>query len=97
MRQDERGPVERLDDLGHRERLSRAGDAEKDLVLLFLAEAADERLDRRGLVSLRRQVGDDLEPAHVFGIARSAWVTAWSSSEFTRPSCSASTIFFWTE
>ena len=84
VREDERGPVERLDDLRHREGLPRPGDAEEDLVLLPLAEAADERLDRRGLVSLRRQVGDDLEPAHFFGIARSCSVMARSSSAFTR-------------
>ena len=39
VREDERGAVERLDDLRHRERLPRAGDAEEDLVLLPLPEA----------------------------------------------------------
>ena len=59
-----------LDDLRHRERLPRAGDAEEDLLLPPFPEAADERLDRRGLVPLRRQLGDDFEEAHFFGMER---------------------------
>ncbi len=65
-------------------------------MLLLLAEPANERLDCRRLVSLRRQVRDDLEPAHAFGIARSASVMARSSSAFTVPSFSASRILFCT-
>ncbi len=61
MREDERGAVHLLDDLGHGEGLAGAGDAEQDLVLVSGVEAGDELGDGAGLVALRLVVGDELE------------------------------------
>ena len=61
VRQDQRGPVGLLDDLGHGEGLAGAGDAEQDLVLFAGAEAAREFLDGAGLVAVRLVAGGELE------------------------------------
>ncbi len=53
VRQDERRAVHLLDDLGHREGLARAGDAEQHLMLLAVVDTAGQRLDRGTLISLR--------------------------------------------
>ncbi len=45
VRQDQRRAVQVLDDLGHREGLARAGNAQQYLVLLAVGDAARERLD----------------------------------------------------
>ena len=58
MRQDQRGAIQLLDDLGHREGLARSGDAEQHLVLVAVQNAARQRLDRLPLISLRL-VGTD--------------------------------------
>ncbi len=52
VRQDERRTVQVLDDLGHRKRLARAGDAQQHLVLLAIKRAASERLDSGPLIAL---------------------------------------------
>src|SRR5262249_23062599 len=63
VREHQRRPVDRLDDLGHREGLPGPGDAEQDLVGLSLLEARGEPVDRRLLVSLRGGLGLQAEAA----------------------------------
>lgn len=53
VREDEGRTVELLDDLGHREGLAGAGNAEEDLVLFASVEAGDELANGSGLVALR--------------------------------------------
>jgi hypothetical protein len=53
MSQNKRRTIDGLDNLGHGEGLARAGDAEKDLVLVAGFHAADELVDGRGLVAAR--------------------------------------------
>jgi hypothetical protein len=50
--EDEGRTVELLDDLGHREGLAGAGDAEEDLVFFAGVEAGDKLADGSGLVAL---------------------------------------------
>ena len=59
--QDQRRPVHLLDDLGHGERLARAGDAEQHLVLVAVVDAAGERLDGASLIALRFVRADEAE------------------------------------
>ena len=61
VREDERGALDLLDDLGHGEGLAGAGDAEQDLVLLAGGEAGDEFGDGAGLVALGLVGGGELE------------------------------------
>ena len=49
------------DDLGHREGLARAGDAEQHLVLIAALEAVDELVDGARLVAAQVEVGDERE------------------------------------
>ena len=53
VRQNQRRPIELLDDLGHRVRLARTGHAQQHLVLLAIEDAPRQRLDGRSLVALR--------------------------------------------
>ena len=53
VRHDQRGAIQLLDDLGHREGLARAGDSQQHLVLVAIQDAAGQRLDRLSLVALR--------------------------------------------
>ena len=62
-RQDQRGALQRLDHLGHREGLARSGDAEQHLVALARQRRLDQFLDRGRLVARRRIVADELERA----------------------------------
>ena len=60
-RQHERRALIALDDVGHREGLAGAGDAEQRLRPFALLQSADERLDGLGLVAGGLEVGDKLE------------------------------------
>ena len=53
VREDQRGPADRLDDLGHRERLAGAGDAEQHLVLFAVPHAARQFRDGVFLIPAR--------------------------------------------
>src|SRR5271165_5223336 len=61
MRQDESGPVELLDHLGHGESVAGAGDAEQDLVLLPGGDAGGEFFDGAALVATRLVVTNQLK------------------------------------
>ena len=61
VRKDERGPVERRDDVGHGERLARAGDAEQRGMLLPGAQPLQQLLDRLRLIAERRVRAMELE------------------------------------
>ncbi len=61
MREDQRGPVALLDDLGHGEGFAGAGDAEQHLMLFACSEALDQLVDGAGLVSARLIGGDELK------------------------------------
>jgi hypothetical protein len=69
-RQDQGRALRLLDDLGHREGLARAGDAEQHLVALQGLNAADELGDGPGLVAGRREVGFEREPDAALGFLR---------------------------
>ena len=60
MRQHQRRTAAGLDHLGHRERLAGAGDAEQNLVLLAILEAAHKGVDGGRLIAPRLIV--DSEP-----------------------------------
>src|SRR5260370_8631318 len=51
MRENKRRTIDAFDVLGHRESLARAGDTEKNLMLIAGFDAADELVDGRGLVT----------------------------------------------
>src|ERR1017187_6858274 len=53
MRQDQRGAIQFLDDLGHGEGLARSGNSQQHLVFVAIEDAARQRLDRLPLVALR--------------------------------------------
>ena len=61
VREDQRGSLHCLDHLRHRERLARAGDAEKDLVELLVLYTLNEIGDRLRLVARRLVVRRDAE------------------------------------
>jgi len=61
VRDDQRGPLDLLDQVRHREGLAAAGHAEKRLVPVAAARSRDELLDGPGLVALGLVVGDQLE------------------------------------
>ena len=69
--QDEGGAADGLDDLGHGEGFAGAGDAEEDLVLLALADAAREFSDGVFLIAARAVV-DGQPEAHNFRVAQIA-------------------------
>src|SRR6202795_2789445 len=58
---DEGGAVGRLDHLGCGEGLARSGDAEQDLMLLAIEDAADEGVDGSSLIALGFVVANQLE------------------------------------
>ena len=68
--EDQRRALRRLDDLGHRVGLARAGDAEQHLVALLRVDARDQLGDRRRLVALRLELGDDAERHAALGLLR---------------------------
>src|SRR5262249_5263833 len=61
VRQDERGTICLLDDLGHGKRLAGAGDAEEDLMLFASVDAAGKLVNGGGLVAARLVVALQLE------------------------------------
>ena len=61
VRQNQRRPVDLLDELGHGEGLAGAGDAQQHLVLLALAQPARELLDGRSLIALRLVIAVNLQ------------------------------------
>src|SRR5262249_48742026 len=61
---DERGTLQLLDDVRHRERLPRAGDSQQHLVAFLRTDAANQPLDRLGLIAGRLEVADQLEWGH---------------------------------
>ena len=61
MRQNQRGAVRRLDQLGHRERFAGTGHAQEHLVLFARFHAAIELFDGRGLISARLIVAVQLK------------------------------------
>ncbi len=61
MGHDQGGAVGRLDHLGGGEGLARSGDAEQDLMLLAIEDAAGEGLDGLRLVALGLVVAYQLE------------------------------------
>ena len=63
--QNQSGALQRLDRLGHRERLARSRDSEQDLVLFPLLHAADQAFNRVGLVAARLKVRADLKSGGV--------------------------------
>ncbi len=67
VRQHERRAAALLDELGHRERLARPGDAQQDLMLLAVLYPADQSLDRCRLITGRLIVDDEAE-GHTFSI-----------------------------
>ncbi len=68
----ERGTLEALDRVRHRERLAAAGDPEEGDVLLAVRDATGDPLDRLGLVALRDHVGLELELTRQTGRRRRA-------------------------
>ena len=62
--QNQRRPIDLLDDVGHREGLAGAGDAEQCLVPIAGVQPFDQLVDRLGLVSGRLDIGDDLKIRH---------------------------------
>ena len=71
VRQNKRGPVGLLNDLGHGEGFAGAGDAEQDLVLFAVGQAAGKLVDGAGLVSARLVGGDELK-VHGWDCSRKA-------------------------
>ena len=67
-REDQRRALRRGDDIGHREGLARAGDAEQHLVALVRLDARHQLLDRGRLVALGLVVRDDLERDAAFAL-----------------------------
>ena len=68
--EDEGRPVDRLDRLGDGEGLSRAGDAEEDLMPFAGTGSGDQLLDGSDLIALRREGRDELELIHDDGTLR---------------------------
>ena len=63
-REDEGRLLHRLDELGDRERLARAGHAEERLVAHARADAVGQQLDRLRLIACRFVLRDDSETTH---------------------------------
>ena len=61
MGEDQRGAASLFDDLGHGEGFARAGDAEQDLMLLAIEDAAKELVDGGGLVATGAVVDAEVE------------------------------------
>src|SRR5580704_14470432 len=73
MRQDDSGPIDLLDHLGHGERFARASDAEKDLVAVSVIYAANEIGNGFGLVAARLVVTGNFE-VHLRTLSCEKWV-----------------------
>jgi hypothetical protein len=58
---DQRGPVHAGQRLGHREGLSRAGDAEQHLMRIAAIQPLDELADGALLVAGQLEIGDEVE------------------------------------
>ena len=61
VRHHQRRPVHARDDLRHRERLARSGDAEQHLVPIAAVESLDELRLRARLIAAELEVGDEME------------------------------------
>jgi len=70
--QDQRRPLQLVDDLGHGEGLARPGYAEQHLIALILAHPLDQLPDRIGLVTSGFEIADQLEPLSAFRLFRTA-------------------------
>ncbi len=57
VRQDQRRPIQLLDDLGHREGLAGSGNAKQNLVLFAFVDTPGKRRDGRGLIATGGVVG----------------------------------------
>ncbi len=69
-REDQRGALQLLDDLGHGEGLARPGDAEQHLVALARRRLFDELANRGRLVARRLVIADQLESLAALGLGR---------------------------
>src|SRR5204862_5801365 len=69
--ENQRRPIDRLDDFRDRECLSGAGDAEEDLVALVGPDRLDELADRLGLIALRLEGRNETELGHAVVILSS--------------------------
>ena len=67
VRQDQSRPLDRLDDLRHREGLAAAGHSEEDLVFPRGAQAVHQLADGLGLIPLRLKFGRELEQSRHCG------------------------------
>jgi len=65
---DQRRPLQALDDVRHRERLAGACDTEQGLGRVAGQNAGDKLVDRLGLVAAGRHVGCDFEKWHVVSL-----------------------------
>ena len=61
VRENQRGPIGLLDDLGHGEGLAGAGHPQQHLVLLAGTQPVDKLADGAGLIALGRVAGDELK------------------------------------
>ena len=61
VREDQRRPLQLLDDVRHRERLARAGDAHQHLLGSTAAQAIDQFTNRLRLIAGRLERGVELE------------------------------------
>jgi hypothetical protein len=77
--EDERGPLEALDDVRHGERLAGPGGAEQGDGGVPAPQALDEAIDRRGLVARGGHLADDLDRA-LDGSHRPSLGKGWSRS-----------------
>src|SRR5262249_36773784 len=69
VRHDQRRAVQALDHLGHGVSLAGAGDSEQDLVLLAVAQSADELVNGGLLIDLRVVVGGEVEIQSQFRVS----------------------------
>ena len=84
VRDDESRLLHPLDDVGHRERLARARDAQQRLVLVAAPDALGERRDRLGLVAGEAVVRPDGELRHDVIVATRTYVRNGSPAASTR-------------
>ena len=76
VRDDERGPIELTDDIGHGERLARAGHAEQRLVTIAGFDRLQQLRDRLALIAFRLVVRFEFK-RHQATLAFSARVSWW--------------------
>ena len=65
-RQDQGGPLQFFNHLGHREGLARSGHPEQHLIALLVAHPGDQLLDRSRLIASRLKIADQLEWSSTF-------------------------------